>query len=295
MNLSKAHQLFQLSMLGEKADSTRTWYSQRINRLIREVGDMPIRDVTVWTLREWRAALVSQDARWEEHPHRPAQSGGLSAHTLHGHVRAVKRFFRWLVEEGLLDENPAERIAEPTLPDLPPAAIRASDVRRMVDAAESIRDRALVLFLFDTGCRVSGAVGLRWGQIDFRLRRAEVTEKSRKSRFVFLSQTTVKVLQELRRESLGGRSARVFIFETGDGVRQCLSRLAERAGVEGPSNPHAFRHGWAIEALMNGADLATVSRVLGHKSVQVTANFYARFAIAWLAEQHQKYSPVPRL
>lgn len=295
MKLSKAHQLFQLAMMGELADSTRAWYEQRIGRLIVEIGDISVSEITVWDLRSWRAALLGQATRWAEHPHRPEEMGGLKPHTLHGHVRAIKRFFSWLCDEGLIQGNPAERIEKPKLPRLPPAAIRLADVRRMHRAATTERDRALVLFLFDTGCRCSGAVQLRWNQIDFDLQRAEVVEKGREARFVFLSRKTVQALHELHRAGDAGRKDRVFLFETGDGVRQALRRLAARAGVQGPSNPHAFRHGWAIEALLNGADLATVSKILGHKSVQVTADFYARFAIAWLAEQHAKYSPVPRL
>lgn len=294
MKLSKAHQLFQLAMLGEMASSTRAWYAQRINRLIREIGDLPIASVTVWDLREWRETLLGQDTRWTDHPYRPCESGGMSVHTVHGHIRAIKRFFGWLVAEGLLNADPAERIKKPALPRLPPAAIRAADVRLLVAAATTDRDRALLLFLFDTGCRCSGAVELRWNQVDFALRRAEVIEKGRESRIVFLSRKTDRALRALRSAGAGRRD-RVFRFETGDGVRQALRRLAKRAGIAGPVNPHAFRHGWAIEALMNGADLATVSNVLGHKSVQVTADSYARFAVEWLAEQHAKYSPVARL
>ena len=69
-----------------------------------------------------------------------------------------------------------------------------------------------------------------------------------------------------------------------------LKRLAKRAGVNGRFNPHAFRHGWARGALKNGADLGTVSQILGHSSIQVTAEFYARWADEELAQRHQKFS-----
>jgi integrase/recombinase XerD len=79
---------------------------------------------------------------------------------------------------------------------------------------------------------------------------------------------------------------------TDEGVRQLLKRLKAKAGVTGPVNPHAFRHGFAREYLLNGGDLGTLADLLGHSDVQVTWQHYAIFRTAELQAKHDKHSPV---
>ncbi|KAA3660662.1 MAG: hypothetical protein DWQ04_18775 [Chloroflexi bacterium] len=66
--------------------------------------------------------------------------------------------------------------------------------------------------------------------------------------------------------------------------------LAKKAGVNGRCNLHAFRHGFARGSLKNGSDLGTVSRLLGHSSIQITAEFYTRWTDSELAKRHRTFS-----
>ncbi len=72
-----------------------------------------------------------------------------------------------------------------------------------------------------------------------------------------------------------------------------LERTAQRAQLRGRFNPHAFRHAFARDMLDNGADLATVSQLLGHRSIETTARFYARWSDEELHRKHQRFSPLP--
>ena len=71
-----------------------------------------------------------------------------------------------------------------------------------------------------------------------------------------------------------------------------MRRLAGKAGIKGRFNPHSLRHAFARRVLQQGADLATVSQLMGHSSVEVTVRFYARWADDELGELHDRYSPL---
>jgi integrase/recombinase XerD len=70
-----------------------------------------------------------------------------------------------------------------------------------------------------------------------------------------------------------------------------LKRRAKEAGIEGPVNPHGFRHFFAREFLLSGGDLATLADLMGHSSVEVTRNSYAIFTEREL-KKHRRYSPI---
>ncbi len=130
-------------------------------------------------------------------------------------------------------------------------------------------------------------------------RRALVYEKGRggrkKAQYVYFSEYTKGAIEEYLRVRPESGSDRLFVSKRGGdmtprAVYQVLKRLAGKAGVRGRFNPHAFRHGWAREALRNGADLGTVSDILGHSSIEVTKKFYARWADDELRERHDRFT-----
>lgn len=300
ITIEQAQQAFELSQVGEVATSTISWYRQRINSLIAFLGNVAIEEITIHDLRRWRAWLLEKKNRWASHSHKPEQEGGLSVWTIRGYVRAIRYFFNWLVEEGYLSNSPAQRLKPPPKPEEPPKAISTEDLKKLLDEAKatSARDYAIVCFLADTGCRVGGLVGLELADLELKRGRATVREKGRggqqKARTVYLGADTTAALEAWLEKRPLTDSDHIFLGQRGplkdNGVYQMLKRLAKRAGVNGRFNPHAFRHGWARGALENGADLGTVSQILGHSSIHVTAEFYARWADEELAKRHQRYS-----
>jgi len=142
-----------------------------LNALVVFLGDSELEKVTVDDLRRFHAGLEARD---------------LSAFTVRAHLRAIKIFFRWCAEEGLLESDPSRRLKLPRAPDQEPKAISREDVERMIEAALTARDRAIVEFLADTGCRVGGLVGLRLSDLDLERGRAVVREKGQRCRTVYL-------------------------------------------------------------------------------------------------------------
>ncbi len=304
MKLSQAANLFYDSMTGVLAPKTIKWYENRLPSLVDFTHDAEIETITVALLRSWRASLVKRGQRYENHPTRPALDGGLSPFTIHTYIRAAKRFFRWLHDEGLLPENPAARLELPQLPDYKPRGISAEDRDKLLKACLYYpRDYAIVMFLSDTACRVGGLSGLKLTDLDLDRRRAVVWEKGRgggnKKRTVYFGTKTKKALLDYLAERpnvpdcpylfVGCRRGNWDRLHE-SGVYIVLKRAAQRAGVEHDFNPHSFRHGAIRGMLTNGLSLPEVSQIAGHSSTKVTGDIYGCFDEDHLAERHNQHS-----
>lgn len=303
MKLSKAVDLFLVGLLADgRSKYTSEWYRQCLTRLVAYLHDPELAAIGADHLRQFFADLHTIGEKYTNHKYRKPQKGGLSPFTIQGYVRAIKRFFSWLVENDYLtpSQNIAAKIKRQSLPRSVPKDIAEDDFRALLGAVAQSpypqRDLAILLFLADTGCRVGGLVALRLADLDLERGRVLVTEKGRKSRFVFLSKNTLSALSgwlQVRQSALefvfvGRRGDRLTIW----GVREILERLAKRAGVKGHFNPHSFRHRFGKRFLMDGGDLASLQRLLGHSDVSVTSNFYAVFLVDELQKKHDEHSPL---
>lgn len=307
MDVSTTIRLFLAAIDGEVAPSTATWYARRLATLERVLGPQELAGVTIDDLRRWRASLLAQGARWENHPHRPARAGKLSPHTMHANLRAVKRLFHWCLAEGHITHDPTARLRLAPLAKEQPKAVSDDDLVRLLDAAAGSgpRDLALVAFIADTACRCAGAAGARLSELDLDHRCAVVREKGQRQRTVFFGSETARALSAWLDMRPADPSDALFVnwrdggFLSPTGVYQVFKRLARAAGLIDDGrryNPHSLRHAWARRAIQAGMDLGTVSEIMGHTGIEVTARFYARWADRELQERKEAYSrplPVP--
>jgi site-specific recombinase XerD len=267
-------------------------YREKLSYLVAFLGDVPIEEITVGDLRRYIAHL------WDRE---------LSPFTVKSRVRHLKRLFNFAQEEEMLKENPSQRIKTPSPRREKPKGIEWEDFIALLKSTEGgtlidVRDRAVILFLFDTGCRVGGLVGLTVDDLDLERQQALVREKGNKTRFVFFEEETVRALEAWLEVRPQGQGPWLFVAlnNQGDGlsdrgVYRMLRRRGEAAGCTGPVNPHAFRHGFARHYLMDGGDLGTLSDILGHSDVSVTKSFYGVFTTAELQEKHRQHSPISKL
>lgn len=281
MRLGDAVTDFYASMEGVLRPRSIGFYHDKLRELLRVLGPAtPLAEVTLRDLRSWRAIQAQR---------------GFKLHTLHGSVRAVRRFFNWCVAESYLTDSPAKRLELPRLPDNEPKAVDPADLARLLAEARSKpRNFAILCFLADTGCRVSGLVSLKLCDVDLERARAIIRSKGGRERALFLSPATVAALRAYLVVRPPDRGDAFWIGERGPltrtGVYAMLHVLARRAGIKGRFNPHAFRHGAARGMLQNGADLGTVSQLLGHADLETTHRYYARWTQDELAERHRRYS-----
>jgi site-specific recombinase XerD len=169
------------------------------------------------------------------------------------------------------------------------------DLKRIVDAAKAtgLREYAFVRFLAETGCRLGGILHLKLEDMDLDLGWAVVSEKGEKTRNVFCSPETAEALRAWLAIRPDNKGNVVFVGERGSltksGVRSMLNRLSEKAGVTGRHNAHSFRHALARRLLFNGADMGTVSRLLGHSNIETTHDFYAIWTERELWLRYRKF------
>lgn len=286
--LSAAVEEFLAAQAGEVSESTRRWYRQRLSDFCRFAGSVRVDDVTTSLLRAYRLHLLDR---------------AMSTYSVHGYQRAVRRLFSWLTAEGALTHNVAREVPLVKLPPQPPKALSDEDLARILTRlpAEDVRNRAIILFLIDTGCRVGGIVGLRVDDVDVKARVALVTEKGTKARRVYFTERTAESIALYLLVRPAAESNALFVSPLGreitaNAIRQMLERVGKRAGVKGRVNPHSFRHAFARSFLKNGGNLAALGRILGHApGSQVTAQYYAVWDDRELQEYHDRFSPLTNL
>lgn len=283
--------------------ATVAWYEWHLGATFKRLLDQAVDQVQVTVIRQYLADLRAETSHYRGGKR---AEGGLSSETLRGRIRALKAFFNWCQREYQLEAsaNPMLRIRMPPRSNKVPKAIALDDLRRMFestgDSLAGIRDRAILAFLADTGCRAGGLLSLQIPNLYVDQGRAVLHEKGDRTRAVPFTKYTAELLRAWLAVHPGQTSAvfctlgteRYATPLTMTGLNEILRRLKKRAGITGRVNPHSFRHGFAREYLANGGDLATLARLMGHSDVSVTASFYAVFTDGELAARHELYSPL---
>ena len=293
---------FFLAYEGVYSEATTQWYRDYLKPL-DALGDKKIKEITIDDLRTLYVKLSRQKEIYINHPHENRQKieKGYSVYTLHSFARSWKRLFNWSTEEGYLNSSPAKKLNLPRLPDPDPKAIQMEDLLTLIEAArfstKPLRDEAILRFLADSSARAGGAADLLMKDLHIDGGWAIVREKGKggkgKARSVFFNPATTEAMKKWLAVRPYTEDERVFMLSAG-GIYQMIERLAAIGPVEGPHNPHAFRHGFAIGMLSKGANLAQVSQLMGHSSVNVTVAYYGQFPTKELQEFHQKYSWAPK-
>jgi len=304
MNLSHAIDEFLLAKNADNvSDSTMKWYKSNLGIFLayaqNAIGDADVTTITTRQLRGYIVYMKSRTTRYELGDQKPVQEGGLSDDTIETRKRILHTFFKWCSEE-FHCENPMRRIARKQ-PKRKPKSMNPKDFVKLfnatLDTESGIRDRALLAFIADTGCRRGGAITLTLTDLSIEERQAYVTEKGDQLRTVHFTDVTADFLTTWLdvRESAYDH---VFVnMNTGEplkesGVNQMLKRLKQRSGVTGRVNPHSMRHQFAREYIKNGGDIATLAQLLGHKNIDVTAQYYAVFTDDELGSIHNRNSPL---
>ncbi len=193
------------------------------------------------------------------------------------------------------------RVKMPRLDNRILPAFTEADVKALLDACLSGRDKAIVLFLLDTGLRASEFVALNLGDVDMASGAVMVRQgKGGKDRQVYLGAKTRQTLQRhLRRrrdaEPMGASSPLWASLTTGNrlrraGLRQVLRRLGERSGVE-HCHPHTFRRTFALWSLRAGMDIYSLQRLMGHSDLTMLRRYLA-LVEQDLQNAHRKHGPV---
>lgn len=299
MKLSDASQLFIKSHTGLKKEENKL-YKWTLGLLGNFIGDPDIEIITIHMLREWRGVLMQQKTLWETHPTRPTVERPISPATVHGHIRRVRRFFTWLVQEDVLSKSPATRLELPPLREALPKHISNVDVKTLISIARESdpRDYAIVRLLAETGCRVGGLVKIKLPDMELELinNRARIltVEKGNRKKFLYFGEETLQAIESWLKKRPTNKGNNLFVGRKGNlttsGVYQLLRRLATKAPDIKRINPHALRHGTARRMIDAGASMDEVAAVLGHSTPDVTRRFYSGWNDEDTRNAHNKYA-----
>jgi integrase/recombinase XerD len=230
---------------------------------------------------------------------------GIKTSTAARRLSGIRRFYRFLLREGLIAEDPTLRIDSPRLPRRLPDTLTEDDVDALLtepDPQEPIelRDRAMLEILYGCGLRVSELTGLTVDQVNLRQGVVRISGKGGKERLVPLGEEAVdwlvRYMKEARNELLKGKSSDALFpgnratAMTRQTFWHRIKHYSVRAGIRKPISPHTLRHAFATHLLNNGADLRVVQMLLGHSDLSTT-QIYTHVARQRLQDLHQAHHP----
>lgn len=242
-------------------------------------------------------------------------AAGESARSKARRLAAVHEFHRFALGRNAVAADVSAGVKAPkgaaTLPDV----LTVDEVARLLEAVPvegddpvMLRDKALLEFMYATGCRVSEAVGADLDDIDLDVRAARLMGKGSKQRLVPVGGcacTAMRRYLELSRPVLeakdrSGRPERRAVFLNKRGRRmsrqsvwEVVKAAGERARIGKPLHPHTLRHSFATHLIQGGADVRTVQELLGHASV-TTTQIYTHVSPESLIEMYLTSHPRAR-
>jgi len=218
---------------------------------------------------------------------------------------ALRTYFRFLVGEELIGEDPTERLEVPRTWRRLPGVLSRPDVERLVESPDPgrplyWRDRSILELLYATGMRVTELVGLRMTSLDLVEGLCLVFGKGSKERMVPIGRPAIRAtgryLQHVRPGLDRGRGeGRVLLNAKGRpltrmAVWKVVSEAGRRAGIEKRVSPHTLRHTCATHLIEGGADLVAVQELLGHADISTT-QIYTHLDRQHLREVHRRHHP----
>lgn len=220
-------------------------------------------------------------------------------------LSCLRQFYRHLLQQGRISEDPSERVDAPRLGRPLPKTLSEADVEALLAAPDAEdprghRDRTMLEVLYASGLRVTELVTLRPDAVSLNQGVVRITGKGGKERLVPLgeeaSSWVTSYVRGPRAVLLGSRTCD-YLFPTQrsdcmtrQAFWQLIKRYATQAGIMKPLSPHTVRHAFATHLLNHGADLRVVQMLLGHSDLSTT-QIYTHVARERLKQLHSKHHP----
>lgn len=234
----------------------------------------------------------------------------ISITTINNYIRNLRVFFNWLDRDYLLAKNPMKKVRQLKTNRNAKEYLTDEDFRKLIGKLDKSyysehRDFAMIMLMIDSGMRLGECSCLTADDIDLTGRKiflkAEIT-KGRKDRVVYFSPKTETVMRRwLQYKDRYVETEYLFpIKNTGDHVQVTtfetnFKHYLQRAGLSEKVSPHCLRNNFAKRCLMSGMDIYTLSKILGHSSVQVTEEAYLDLTEDDIGKRYQHYSPVANM
>ncbi len=268
-------------------------YSHGLTRFLthlREKGVQEIRNVDKFHIRSFLLVLRKKN---------------LNTRSIARNLVAIRTFFRFLIQEGILESNPVEELESPKVAKTLPEILTLKEIEQILEQPNlqtplGTRDRAMLEMLYATGMRVSELTQLPIHQVNLEGGYVLLYGKGSKERIVPLGTEAMKWVTVYLKTargilSKGRENPSLFINRSGKGMSRqgfwkSLKVYARRAGLRKRVTPHLLRHSFASHLLERGADLRSVQMMLGHADISTT-QIYTHVTGERLKKVHKQYHP----
>jgi integrase/recombinase XerD len=277
---------------------------ERLSRLSVETYLSEIRRFLEYTGGEAAGAEGADSAALTRYLDFRAVHDGIDGRSAAKAIAALRSFYRFLIDEGVRDDNPASLLEAPRRELRLPEVLSGASIDKLLalvktDTPAGLRDMALFELIYSSGLRVSEAAALDIDDCFFNEAVIRVTGKGGKERLVPFGSAAEAALRCYLAEGRpaflkpGRKSSALFLNRFGrrlgrKGIWKNYAALAALAGAS--SKVHTLRHSFATELLEGGADLRSVQELLGHTDISTT-QIYTHVAVSSLEEAHKKYMP----
>ena len=231
---------------------------------------------------------------------------GLSANSQARILSGIKKFYAYLLQEKLVEENPTQLISSPSIGRHIPDILSYEEICSMIDCIDLSQplghiNKAIIEIMYACGLRVSEVTSLKISNIYIEDEFIRIFGKGDKERLIPISPSTIKTLYlyidgERKSQNISTKHTdTLFINRRGSGLSRqmiflIIKDLAEKAGIKKNIGPHTIRHSFATHLLEGGADLRAVQQMLGHSSISTT-EIYTHISDQYLREVITLFHP----
>ena len=294
-----------------------TTVEKAIARFIRSLQE---RNASVHTIKAYRTDLAEFSAYvgpqgWRDIDHvlirgylSSLYERGLSKTSVARALAAIRSLYRWLAQEGVVDQNPAKLVATPKLPKKLPRVPTIEEVNTVLDSqmpessAFAERDRVILELLYGCGIRNSELIGINLDDIRWSNEVLLVRGKGKKERYVPFGDSAaaaVKDYLQSRQRVLGETkhtTERALLVNlrgsrlTTRSVGRIVKQIAVSKGLSPDVHPHTLRHAFGTHMLEEGADLRAIQEMLGHERLATTQR-YTQLTVKHVMEVYDRTHP----
>ena len=287
---------------------------ERFQQYLRLERNLSLRTVDLYrrAIEQWTAFMATDERPLDLHSATPgdirawlmacAQQGD-SPSTLRLKLQALRALYRYLLRHDRLAASPAAAVELAKLPKPLPKMVRQSTVDAVLDADidnedfAQVRDRLIVMLLYETGMRQSELIGLQDAAVDTAMRELKVRGKRDKDRILPFGDELARCIVQYRTLRAALRPECGNLLVTGRGkpiypslVYHVVHDSLQQAGGTGKLSPHVLRHTFASVLLNNGAQLNSVKELLGHESLAAT-QVYTHVTLSELQHNYELAHP----
>jgi len=227
---------------------------------------------------------------------------GFSISSISRKISVLKVFYRYLLVQGVIKEDPTQNITAPRRGRKIPSFLTLKEVEDLLEAPSTnsflgLRDKALLEVLYATGIRISELTGLNIGHVNLNSGWLRVKGKGSRERMVPLGREAIKWISRYLKERKDGKKITAPLFCNRYGKRlsrqscwKLIKKYARKAGITKVISPHTLRHSFATHLLASDADLRSVQELLGHVNISTT-QIYTHITQERLKKIYKRFHP----